>query len=125
MTSRRQFAATPSRSVPAGSRRRSRKRTGAVLVFLLALFVAAAARLAQLQVVDGRRYTEIGESQRIRPVTLPAERGSVFDRNGAELALSVPQHTVWTDPRLVTNPAAEANALAPVLGIDANTLLRS
>ncbi len=58
-------------------------------------------------------------------MTLPAERGSLFDRDGNDLAMSVPQHTVWADPRLVTNPQAEAAALAPVLGIDQNTLLRA
>jgi cell division protein FtsI (penicillin-binding protein 3) len=60
----------------------------------------------------------------VKPVTLPAERGALFDRDGNDLAMSVPQHTVWADPRLVTNPQAEAAALAPVLGIDQNTLLR-
>jgi cell division protein FtsI (penicillin-binding protein 3) len=95
------------------------------LVVVVLLFALVIGRLAQLQLLDGHRYVEFGESQRVRPVTLPAERGSLFDRDGNDLALSVPQHTVWADPRLVTNPQAEAAALAPVLGIDQNTLLRT
>jgi cell division protein FtsI (penicillin-binding protein 3) len=67
---------------------------------------------------------QFGESQRVHPVVLPAERGALFDRDGNDLAMSVPQHTVWADPRLVTNPQIEASALAPVLGMDENTLLR-
>jgi cell division protein FtsI (penicillin-binding protein 3) len=88
------------------------------------LFTVVVGRLAQLQLLDGHRYVQFGESQRVKPVTLPAERGALFDRDGNDLAMSVPQHTVWADPRLVTNPQAEAAALAPVLGIDQNTLLR-
>ena len=89
------------------------------------LFALVVARLAQLQLLDGQRYTALGASQRVRPVALPAERGSVFDREGVDLALSVPQHTVWADPRLVSDPQREADALAPVLGIDAAVLLRA
>jgi cell division protein FtsI (penicillin-binding protein 3) len=88
------------------------------------LFTVVVGRLAQLQLLDGHRYVQFGESQRVKPVTLPAERGALFDRDGNDLAMSVPQHTVWADPRLVNNPQAEAAALAPVLGIDQNTLLR-
>ena len=32
--------------------------------------------------------------------------------------MTVPQTTVWTNPHLVTDPAGEARALAPVLGDD-------
>ena len=89
------------------------------------LFTLVVGRLAQLQLLDGGRYAALGASQRVRPVVLAAERGSVFDRDGGELALSVPQHTVWADPRLVSDPQREADALAPVLNIDRNTLLRA
>jgi cell division protein FtsI (penicillin-binding protein 3) len=96
-----------------------------VLAFVVLLFALVVGRLAQLQLLDGQRYAAFGASQRVRPVALPAERGSVFDRGLNDLALSVPQHTVWADPRLVSNPQAEAAALAPVLGIDSDTLLRA
>jgi cell division protein FtsI (penicillin-binding protein 3) len=89
------------------------------------LFVVVVLRLTQLQLLDGNRYAELGASQRVRPVVLAAERGAVFDRDGADLALSVPQHTVWADPRLVSDPQREADALAPVLGIDRSVLLRA
>jgi cell division protein FtsI (penicillin-binding protein 3) len=146
---RRKIATAPSRSVQAGSRRLTRdphrphrphrppprgprppsrdtqrRRIIALLIVVVLLFVLVAGRLAQLQLLDGHRYVQFGESQRVKPVSLPAERGSLFDRDGNDLAMSVPQHTVWADPRLVTNPQVEAAALAPVLGIDQNTLLQ-
>jgi cell division protein FtsI (penicillin-binding protein 3) len=56
-------------------------------------------------------------AQRIREDKIAAERGSIFDRNGAELAMSVAQRTIWADPRAVRNPLATAAALSPVLGL--------
>lgn len=56
-------------------------------------------------------------AQRLHTVELPAQRGSIFDRNGNELALSVRQRTVWADPAQVEDPAATAAELAPVLGV--------
>lgn len=96
-----------------------------MLGVVLLLFLVVVARLTQLQLLDGQRYAAFGASQRVRPVVLPAERGSMFDREGAELALSVPQNTVWADPRLVSDPQREADALAPVLGIERDVLLRA
>jgi cell division protein FtsI (penicillin-binding protein 3) len=89
-----------------------------VIVMAIA-FTAVLARLVQVQGLDARRYAAFGVSQRTSARTLPAERGSIFDRNGRELAMTVPQTTVWTNPHLVTDPAGEARALAPVLGDDA------
>ncbi len=103
----------------------NRRRLLAVLIVVVFLFTLVVGRLAQLQLLDGHRYVALGESQRIKPVELPAERGSLFDRDGNDLALSVPQHTVWADPRLVVDPQTTAAALAPVLGIDQDSLLRS
>ena len=54
----------------------------------------------------------------MRAVALPAERGSIFDRNGEDLALTVPQQTIWADPRLIADPARAVALLAPVLGGD-------
>ena len=81
-------------------------------------FAGVTVRLAHLQVVAPEAYAERGMAQRLRTVELPAQRGSIFDRNGNELALSVRQQTVWADPQLVADPQAAARALAPVLGVD-------
>ena len=51
-------------------------------------------------------------------MTLAAERGGIFDRNGHELALSLDRKTVWADPRVIKHPAEVAAKLAPVVGVD-------
>lgn len=88
----------------------------ALLIALVVGFAAIVTRLVLIQGVDPAHYTAYGESQRVRTVALPAARGSISDRNGFDLAISVPRPTVWANPRLVTDPRSEATALAPLLG---------
>ncbi|MCY4272141.1 MAG: hypothetical protein OXF00_05805, partial [bacterium] len=80
-------------------------------------------RLADLQLFSSDAYVEYGQQQRTRTVKLTADRGKIFDRNGVELAVSVPQWTVWADPSQVGDPAAAASALAPALEAEQGRLL--
>ena len=89
---------------------------------MLLAFGVLAVRLVQVQSVAAGRYRAFGESQRVRTVKLPANRGAIFDRSGRDLALTVAQSTVTANPRLVTDPLRAAEALGPVLGIDPSVL---
>src|SRR6266540_2001776 len=100
----------------------TRRRLIAVLVALVLVFLAVGARLVDLQAIGRDRYAQLGLDQRVRKVQLAAERGSVFDRNGHDLAASVPQQTVWANPHVVTDPAAYAAQLSPIVGVDEATL---
>lgn len=111
----------PLRSAPPAARARRpgrphRRVTVMVVVGALGL-CAVGVRLVQLQVLDAARYQALGLSQRVRTAVLPADRGAIYDRNGAELVLSVPRRTIWADPGQVYDPMGYANALAPLLGI--------
>jgi cell division protein FtsI (penicillin-binding protein 3) len=101
----------------------TRKRGLALLLVLLLLTGIAGWRLVDLQVLSGPALAERGLDQRVRTVTLAAERGSIFDRNFVELAMSVPRHTVWADPRQIVDKPGAAAALAPVVGVPADVLL--
>ena len=68
------------------------------------------------------RYLERGLAQRIHTVTLPAARGAIVDRNGVDLALSVPRQSVVANPGMIDDPAGAAMALAGVLGTDIQVL---
>ena len=100
----------------------TRRRLIAVLAALILVFLAVGARLVDLQAFRQEQYAQLGLDQRVRKVQLAAERGSVFDRNGHDLAASVPQQTVWADPRVVKDPAAYAAQLAPIVGADEASL---
>jgi cell division protein FtsI (penicillin-binding protein 3) len=92
-------------------------------VLLLVGFGAIVVRLVDVQALGGQEYTAFGASQRFQEIALPADRGSIFDRNGHDLAVSIPQRTIWADPRLIDDPAAVAAQLAPLLALDAEASL--
>jgi cell division protein FtsI (penicillin-binding protein 3) len=117
---RRAPAAPPTKTRrPSPRQRRADHRRGvAFLVVGLLAFGALGGRLVFLQADPPEAYRAYGERQLVHEITLPAARGAIFDRNGNELALSVRQSTVWANPRQVTDPAGEAAALAPMLGVD-------
>ena len=89
-----------------------------LVVVCSALLIVAVGRVALLTTVDRAQYTAFGARQRLYRVELTAERGSIFDRNHTELAISVPQTTVWADPRLVQDIAGTAAVLGGVLHFD-------
>ncbi len=88
-----------------------------LLAFTL-VFAAIAARLVSIQAISADHYLAVGLSQRLTTTSLPGQRGTIFDRTGQELAVSIPQATIWADPQLVTDPTSEAARLAPILGLD-------
>ncbi|HEY7137173.1 MAG TPA: penicillin-binding protein 2 [Acidimicrobiia bacterium] len=88
------------------------------------VFLAIGARLVDLQALDANHYARLGFDQRVHTVQLAAQRGSIFDRNGQELAISVPQETVWADPRVISDPAGYASTLARITGVNRAALQR-
>jgi cell division protein FtsI (penicillin-binding protein 3) len=74
-------------------------------------------RLGYVQTVGAHQYVAYGEEQRIEPIALPAARGTIFDRNGKDLALSTPAKSVGADPSVLRDRAAAARSLARVLRI--------
>jgi cell division protein FtsI (penicillin-binding protein 3) len=104
------------------SKHPSHRRLFAMLIVFLLLFGIIVGRMAYLQVASKSDLYQFGEQQRIRSVKLSAERGSIFDRSGQDLALSVPQQTVWADPEMVADPFKAAALLAPILNMDVYAL---
>jgi cell division protein FtsI (penicillin-binding protein 3) len=99
-----------------------RLRLAVLLGVIVLAFVGIGARLVDLQARDRTHLNSLGVGQRLRTVTLAAERGSIFDRNGTDLALSVPQTTIVADPSVIRDPAAFASKLAPVVVVDRDEL---
>lgn len=63
----------------------------AVILVLLGILCV---RLYVLQIIDGKRYAEVAENQRIRLLPIPAPRGVILDRNGNLLVDSRPIYSV-------------------------------
>ena len=92
-----------------------------LLAALAFAFLAVAARLVYLQVVAAPAYATRAADQRTRDITLAPQRGSIYDREGEPLAVSMEARTVYATPYAVEDPAGAATALASVLGGDAAT----
>ena len=126
-------AQRPGRAQSSGRPRRARLRSlrGASLVrlrigFLLIAMVVSvfAARLFQLQGVDAQAYVAKARSEGVVTVTLPANRGTITDRNGVPLAESVDGLMIVADPSLTVRHASEiATVLARRLDLDYFDLL--
>ncbi|HEY0006401.1 MAG TPA: penicillin-binding protein 2 [Pyrinomonadaceae bacterium] len=71
-----------------------RVRLRLIQIAALLLLSILAVRLYVLQVVNGKRYAEVAENQRIRLLTIPAPRGVIMDRDGRILVDSRPTYNV-------------------------------
>lgn len=85
-----------------------------VLLFL-ALALIVFARLFYLQVIVAGEYSENAQDARTVAVSVEARRGTIYDRNGNVLAISVDATTVYCNPSEVDNPAYAAQTVSEVL----------
>ena len=86
------------------------------IAFFAVGLLALGARIILLQTVQRDGYYAASVDQRTRVNIIRATRGVIFDRNGNELAMSVPSTTVYADPRDIVDPVGTARSLASVLG---------
>lgn len=107
--------------VPSGGAHLHRRYFGLGALFCL-LLATTVGKLTDLQVVNPSRYRDAGIEQRTVHVALPAARGALLDRNGGDIAVSVPRSSVVADPTQVKSVANEANTLAPVLNLPESQL---
>ncbi len=97
---------------------RSSGRYALFLTLFFALFAVIAVRLIWVQVVLAPAYAAKATSQRLRDIELPSRRGTVYDREGEPLAVSVEARTIFAAPNQITETTATAQALAQTLGGD-------
>jgi cell division protein FtsI (penicillin-binding protein 3) len=107
------------RKPPALERERARTRVTSLLTLTVVLFAAVGARLVHLQVIARDDLADQALDQRLVSYTIPAARGTIFDRNGRDLALDVPRDFVFVDPLLVLAPYRDTylDNLSEVLGV--------
>jgi len=106
------------------------------LVILAAIVLLLAGRLVQLQGLQPVALADRSGVERVRPITVPAIRGQVLDRNGNPLAVSVAAKNIYAEPRIIKQGACVsgsttpcdartiAAALAPLLKLDRAALER-
>jgi cell division protein FtsI (penicillin-binding protein 3) len=100
------------------------RRIGLLFALFLMLLALAAVRATWLGTVRSGALSERAVSQQIEDIADPASRGTIFDRNGVELAVSEDSVTVFAHPFLIDDPMRVAAKLAPLIGRPENELLR-
>src|SRR3989442_4772271 len=101
-----------------------RGRLHLIQALVLVLLGVLSVRLYLLQIVNGSRYAEIAENQRIRLLPIPAPRGVILDRNGKILVDSRPIYEVIMSSEDVKGKDLSALVLplSEGLGVDADIL---
>jgi cell division protein FtsI (penicillin-binding protein 3) len=98
-------------------------RLALVGVAIVAAWIGIGLRLVDVQALQAEEYAAEGLDQRVRQESLPAARGTIFDRDGVEVALTIKAVSVVADPALVEQPRAAAELLAPMLDVPHDELL--
>lgn len=87
-----------------------------LVVVLLSFFLIL--RLGYIQLVQGEELKKGALEQWTKSIEIKAKRGTIYDRNGKELAISVSSHTVWASPADIKNPEETAKKVAEVLELE-------
>jgi len=103
----------------------NRQRRELVMVFAIT-FVMTVLLTAffSTQVVSGHTYEAQARENRLRPVVIPAPRGTILDRNGDVVATSVTSYTVQLLPGDSTIILQTLTDLAPFVGLAGSDVQR-
>jgi cell division protein FtsI (penicillin-binding protein 3) len=91
-------------------------------IFFIMAFTAIAAKAVHLQVYRSTWLSEKASRQYEKSLTIFGKRGTIYDRNRNEMAVSVDVTSIAAYPAKVENPRALAKTLADMLDLDAGTL---
>jgi cell division protein FtsI (penicillin-binding protein 3) len=102
------------------STRVANRRIRLLLAIFVLAFGVAFLRAAWLQGVRAASFGRLASNQHSEEVTIPAARGTLYDRGGVQLAIGEQATTVYADPRTVTDPRGEAATVAKIMRLDPN-----
>ena len=105
------------------SARAANRRIRLLIAAFAVVFALAFVRVGWLQAVKAHALDQLATSQHRVDVTLPARRGTIYDRLGVELAIGERAVTVYSNPKEIREPRLVALAAERDLGVDAGKLL--
>ncbi|HST56739.1 MAG TPA: penicillin-binding protein 2 [Solirubrobacteraceae bacterium] len=92
------------------------RRIGVLFAVFFLLLVLAAGRTMYLGGIHSGTLRKAARTQQLTHEVVPAQRGTITDRNGVDLAISEPAYDVSATPYQVTQALSAAQKLAPLLG---------
>jgi len=93
------------------------------ILFVLG-FLLIVSRAIHLQVVQAPALQKRADQQRQQVIRLAPQRGSIFDRNGDPLAVSLAADSLYADPAMIKDPAAVTAEIAPLLKMSKKDIQR-
>jgi cell division protein FtsI/penicillin-binding protein 2 len=100
------------------------RRIGVIFATAFALLALAGARTLYLGALHGGALRKAARTQQLTYEAVPAQRGTISDRNGIDLAVSEPAQDISATPYLLKDPLGAAQRLAPLLGQGQDAVLR-
>ena len=94
----------------------NRRLRSLTLIFIL-FFTIIFLRLIYIQVFEAGGLRARAEKQRVKDIELLAKRGTIYDREGKELAVSVKKQTIFATPYLIEKPVNTATRISKILGL--------
>ena len=95
-----------------------------VAAFFLLGLSTVLARAYQLQVLNKDRLALIAQEGYVGTIKLPPKRGTIYEREGNELALSIEVGSVYAHPRQIEDKNNTAKQLSRVLGEKRQKILK-
>ncbi len=94
-----------------------------ILAALILLWgTAVFGKLVSLQVIHHSEYSRMARARQELSIEIPAPRGTIFDRNGQPLAMSVPAESIHVNPLKVPDLGLASEILSIVLHMDRQEL---
>lgn len=99
------------------------RRVGLLFAGFVVLLALAGVRALYLGGPHSGALRRAASNQQVTYEVVPAQRGTISDRNGLALAISEPAQEVSADPYLIKDPLSAAKRLAPLVGVGQTQLL--
>ncbi|MDX1762699.1 MAG: penicillin-binding protein 2 [bacterium] len=96
-----------------------------ILLFFVFGYALVVYRLYRLQILEHAELREKAEKQHKRTVTIVPKRGTIYDRKGREIAISVDTISLYAVPPQIEDKPAVAKAIAKMTGQNRRKVLQS
>ncbi|HAS74636.1 MAG TPA: hypothetical protein DCS67_10875, partial [Clostridiales bacterium UBA8960] len=100
-----------------------RNRIFGFYVLMTLLMLALVGRLVYIQVFWSEELTQLARAQQDKNIVIPAERGSILDRNGDKLAFSIKTYSIWAQRAEITKPIETARLITETIDVDPDAIV--
>jgi penicillin-binding protein 2 len=103
-----------------------KKRFNIALIALFIIFFVFIIKTSYLQIINGYKYKELAEENRIFHYTIQSERGIIYDRNGNPLTKNTPTFDIVVPSNIINDPdyTIELHQIADDLDVNLDNILQ-